>query len=533
MTQTIKIMISSTRQDLDEYRKVASEVIKQLASEKKERVQLIEVSMEEKSQSGERETALAVSKGWVNESNWVVLVVGWWYGTISTEAEAEGQAITEFEYRYAMKLKESDPDRKIFVFVTGNEGSPEEYAKSTEEKNLLFWIGKGTVENREKLNKFRSFVTGPHTTFFNDIHVFREKLRLTLQEAIDTLPNPIPSEFFLKLILDLQVPINKCILRVNRLETYKQIHDQLHKMRQFVIRPLREGILSQWEEQGLLSRELERRLNGRLVKASELQGQIKVIMKGLGTKSPSLTEQLKVIVDTKLLDEEDAEPKLEDFSHKLEDFSGLIQAAFTEANDLMDRMADLLDKFHGELLKDINERKNSQLLTDEQIKQLDPELNRIETERKQFIETLTIHDNWQKIHNGFELVDAFKETKYFDMRLRQFCLIQKVTVSNEINAESQRLTNENPDHSDLNVIEQLKVYWNKLGLSISIEDYEAVREDYETMRKEFDDYFYKVDERTLKEVEKAGESAEKFKQLLEALRAKEYGMQPSSKVGFV
>ena len=76
-----KIMISSTRADLAQYREEASKVIKQVAAEKEKRVQLVEMSMEKEVQSGEGEFPVAVSKRWIEESDWVVVIVGWNYGT--------------------------------------------------------------------------------------------------------------------------------------------------------------------------------------------------------------------------------------------------------------------------------------------------------------------------------------------------------------------------------------------------------------------------------------------------------------------
>jgi len=520
MTQTIKIMISSTRQDLAQYREVASEVIKQLADEKKERAQLIEVSMEDKSQSGERETALAVSMRWVDESNWVVLIVGWWYGTISPESEAKGQSITEFEYRHAMELKKSQPERKVFVFLTGNEGTPEEYRVSSDEKfDLKNWLGK--EQDRNKLTEFRGDLTKNHATFFNNINVFRKELRSALLEVIDTLPKPIPLGPFLGLILDLQAPIQQCISKVNQLRVYKTIHDHLHEMRQKVIRPIREGILPRWEEQEILSRELERRLNRRVTEGGVQQGRIKEMMDNLGVESPSLFVQLKIVVDSNLLGEEEVEePDIEDFRNKLEEFSISVQTAFTEANTLMHHQADLLNTFNEDLLKKINDRETIPHITPEQNERLIPELNTIAAEKKRFLDVLNTHDNWQKLHDGLETVDGFKETNFFQTRLRQFCKTQTVTFTNEIKAEIQRLKNEDPDNPIQGCIEKLKGYWDEINKSILIETYEA-------MRKEFDDIFYFVDKRTFEEVKKAGDCAEEFKKLLETLRAQEQEKQSS------
>src|SRR5262249_1379645 len=122
VVKKVKIMISSTRADLAQYREEASKIIKRVAAEKETRVQLVEVSMEKETQSGDREFAVAVSKRWVEESDWVVLILGWNYGTISDEVGADGLSVTEWEYRHTLALidKERNKEKKLFVFIAGD-----------------------------------------------------------------------------------------------------------------------------------------------------------------------------------------------------------------------------------------------------------------------------------------------------------------------------------------------------------------------------------------------------------------------------
>lgn len=64
MVQKIKIMISSTQKDLYQYREKTAEVIDELNKENED-VWLKPVWMEEEPQSGKGETAVEVSKRWV------------------------------------------------------------------------------------------------------------------------------------------------------------------------------------------------------------------------------------------------------------------------------------------------------------------------------------------------------------------------------------------------------------------------------------------------------------------------------------
>src|SRR5215831_13424431 len=118
----IKIMISSTRADLMQYRREASRVIKRVAEDFEKEAQFVEISMEREVQTGDRELAVAVSKRWVEESDWILLIVGWNYGTVSTEAAALGLSVTEWEFRHAVDLR-----KKTFAFVAGEPQTENEY----------------------------------------------------------------------------------------------------------------------------------------------------------------------------------------------------------------------------------------------------------------------------------------------------------------------------------------------------------------------------------------------------------------------
>ena len=106
-------MISSTRDDLQEYRDHASKIIKRIADEKSSLIHIDDISMEKENQTGQQENAVTVSKRWVGKSDWIVLIVGFHYGSVDDDPSSEGISVTEWEYRHAISLK----DKKIFVFM--------------------------------------------------------------------------------------------------------------------------------------------------------------------------------------------------------------------------------------------------------------------------------------------------------------------------------------------------------------------------------------------------------------------------------
>ena len=184
LVNQIRIMVSSTRADLAQYREEASKIIKRVAAEREKQVQLVEVAIEKETQSGDREFAVAVSKRLVEASDWVVVIVGWSYGTISDEMGADGLSVTEWEYRYAFGL-----GKKLFVFVAGSRGTANEYRFSAEEReDLKDWIFKQTKEQTDKLDKFRQELCRRVVDMFVNLDMFRERLEKTLKDAIDDLP---------------------------------------------------------------------------------------------------------------------------------------------------------------------------------------------------------------------------------------------------------------------------------------------------------------------------------------------------------
>ncbi len=516
MPESLKIMISSTRDDLTEYREAAMEFIVRLADDNKDRMQIEAVGMERKVQSGDSEQAIAISKVWVEKSDWMILIVGWWYGTVSDEPEAKGMSVTEFEYRRFMELKEQDSNRKVFVFVTGNEDTPEEYrVGQTDHKDLSKWMGKGSPEQRQIIEEFRNDISKPFITFFKNLEDFKEKLDKQLRASIEAQPLPIPRGALADLIVDLQNPIEDCISKVLLLGLYKSIHDALHDIRQEVIRRLREEIMPKWESEHNLSRELERQLGYRAQDLGKFQGQIKESMKSLGEDNIDLVRQLNLIVDLKLLGEdESAPPKFGDFSNRLSDFASNVQAAFTNANSHMQRQVTLLDDFHGKLIQRIDQRRIAHHLTNDQDNKLDHELRVIEAQKTRFLDVLDTHDHWQDQHDRLEVIDDFKGGDSFDRKLRQFCSNQTPILFEMIDKQI-RLINSDETESDL------KKFATRLR-----EDLEDLKKDmsldnYEQMRKDFDKTFYEIDKRTKAEVEEAQSCVKALQVLLKELGHKQ------------
>jgi hypothetical protein len=494
MVQMIKIMISSTRLDLVDYRRVTGEVIRQLNDEK-DFVKLNTTSMEKNPQSGEGETAIAVSKRWVEESNWVILIVGFNYGTIPSEAEAEGLSITEWEYRHASEI-----GKKIFVFVVGDPNSLDEYKQSAEEKvNLMKYEIEALDEARQKLTAFKNKLRSRHLNFFHNLSDFREKLTRTLRESIDALPPSIPEGALAELILALQDPIKQGISDVKLLVGYKTIHDLLHEIRNKVIKPLRE-VRPKWENDRNLTPELVLQLSSKVQRCCVLQETIRNTLKEISSVKTSFLKDIEAVVSMSLLKENNI-PTFDTFFMDVDDFASNVQFAFTDANDLMQEQVRLLDKFLDNLHPKIKQAISKSHLTPEESESLNSKLQQIEQNKERFFAVLNGHNKWQKLHDELEEIDSFKDSKSFETKLKRFCNNRANTLLEITDEETQRVRNsrETDDIAAVKGLERLRTSWPALNSTVPLES-PKILENYEGMRNEFDAVFYHVDKHTLAEV---------------------------------
>ncbi len=521
MAQSIKVMISSTRADLMQYREVASDVIKEVAEEREETVQLIEVSMEKETQSGDREFAVAVSKKWVEKADWVVLIVGWNYGTISTEDGADGLSVTAWEYQHAIEKK-----KKVFVFIAGDPGTTNEYSKSSEEKhNLKDDFFSQTEDQRKKLEAFRKELSSSHAELFSNLSIFRARLKKTLIKNIDDFDIP-PEGCLAQLIVAVSPEIRNCTRKVKLIAHCKQIHDHLHEMRQHVIIPLREEVLVQWQEEGELSRSREkvmwrlgtwalRQMDGIIAKRRLIDENEHRVLRETVDRVLILLEFLKF--------EEDI--CMEEFAERLDEFGEAVQDAFSEADRSMATVENDLREGYL-LLLDVLKKERQRCPLDSLDKgRLGEELVKIKGNREQIQNVLTNHHQWQASHDKLYGLEAFRETKAFGKKFKYFCdswLPTKLVplVKNEmetaaaddlkndsmmdqpcVSGERGGVVSETEECPDVcsNFTERLQLLHDWLG---SLKNDDGM-ERFDEIHKPFDLSFFCVDKRTLKKVRHA------------------------------
>lgn len=239
---TRRVFVSSTTKDLQQYRDVAVEVINAVStSTGGNRFTLKPVSMDIKTQDGERATALEASQTWVrNECDWVVLIVAWNYGYVP---DGEVRSVTESEYRAAIA-----ENKKVFVFIPGEKGDNEKAYRvcDRESVDLKDWLSND--QHRPALDAFKAELRKSRLDLFRNLDDFRDRLAETLRQSVT-------EEVFQGIAttidqLDLQPQLRDCLDEVLQLARLKRLHDTLHQIRQFGIRTWREQLVTSWPDDG-------------------------------------------------------------------------------------------------------------------------------------------------------------------------------------------------------------------------------------------------------------------------------------------
>jgi Domain of unknown function (DUF4062) len=511
------IMISSTRKDLGPYCDRASQVIQRVASQRTNRIALREISMEEMPQTGAREFAVEISKQWVDESDWVILIVGYNYGTISDEEGADGLSVTEWEYRHAFKM-----EKKIFVFL------PEQanYAPAnSDEPNLMRWGLDQSEDQRKKLSAFRTLVATPHSAFFRNIDDFAGQLEKTLHWAIDGLPPPIDRDGNLaQLLLTVSPEITERNRQVKRLADCKRIHDLLHELRIQAILTIRNIVFVEWKDNpGALSQQIERRLNSAWQKAVRLLTIVEECAGGLDDSKDELKRLLEYLIDGRTLwDPEMPDVCFGTFADSFDDFSASLQEAFESANAAMQDDANVLGDLHHILVDRIEAARNRNVLNDADEAVLREQMQLLSARHERLQHVLRAHDQWQRIHDKLNRIARQRGTQLFEKDLQRFARAEADTLRRLVEAEldaldaglqgvggqnallsvegPSRTGTSSPDYKK-NLQEELE----RLGPCLQALKFEPTMEHFDVMQAPFDQAFYFIDKLTYAEVERARE----------------------------
>jgi len=481
-------MISSTRADLMQFREEASRVIRKVAGDCEKRVQLVEKSMEKEVQSGDRELAVAVSKRWVEEADWVVLIVGWNYGTISSDPVAAGMSVTEWEFRHAVHL-----GKRTFAFVVGEPKSANEYRVSDEEcEDLKDWKDKQDEEHRGKLKAFKESLASAHLEYFKNLGHFAERLEKTLREATDPIGPGTP---LADLLMAVGPSIQQCIDEVKVIASCKRVHDHLHELRQNVIRPILESALVQWRRDGQLGVPVATLIANKVGFAEGLARDIAREKQNLGGKCGNLLPALvRVIEMTPKIDFQTQLPELEDFAKTVGRYSAAVQTAFTLSDAAMHRDSHALDDLHVSFVTHVGTARQRRRLSPVEDAKLKEGLERVEKNKMHLIEVLDAHHGWQDQHDKVEMLNKFRRSEDFGDQLVNF-------LDNESPQLGSMVENATAELAQGDADAMLSRTLALLGRSLAAIAQTRALPEFDALRKTFDDAFYQIDKRTLEAVQ--------------------------------
>lgn len=497
--ETRRIFISSTTKDLQQYRDVAEEVINAVStSTGGNRFTLKPVSMDIKTQDGERATALEASQNWVrNECDWVVLIVAWNYGYVP---DGETCSVTESEYRAAIA-----ENKKVFVFIPGEKGDNGKAYRvcDRESVDLKDWIDNNP--RRPELDTFKAELRKSRLDLFRNLDDFRERLSETLRQAVTEVVfqgiAPTIDQ------LGLLPPLRDVLDEVLRLARLKRLHDTLHQIRQFGIRTWREQLLASWPDDG----------------EPPFEAQIKYLKGAPGIVK--LVERISNVVAELPDGVKKGLPKLNrvvafsppavpecgklDFTDATDAFATRVQSVFTDCDGQMRESALRLADFYGKLAETTGQALAKTKIAEKQAAVVRSELERGLQVHARLQQVLLNHTRWQLVHDNFEEIDlkviaaAHADNGSGAGRQRAFLRASEDFIDtggkpvDELLTALPAVVKSAPEARAANcetLAKKLKEHLDDLVREPDTEHYDA-------MRKHFDDLFFQVDLETLAVVE--------------------------------
>lgn len=396
----ICIMVSSTRADLDAYREAAAQVIESLRRAFERDLQLLDVSMERQLQTGLPEGPAAVSRRWVEEADWVVLIVGWHYGSLSSESGTEGLGFTEIEYRRAREL-----GKRVFMFLADDPADPA----------LARWKDSDAARAR-LIERFRHELAERFfLATFADRKEFEDRLANTLHEALQRERDRRLQERFGQLgeLIEAVGPgIRDFAATVKLIGACKRVHDCLHGQLQRGVRPIRETVLADWQRSGELGPAMGKELRIALRMIDRGNGALGAELRALLELLPERGGELERSINEVLRDHElwqalvDAPRELGVFRQQIEDFAEELREAFRLANQYITREHRALDDLYATLMAGIEAAQRRRPLGDDERETLRLRLAEIDAMRHRLAAALQCHNRWQEAHDAIELLLA-------------------------------------------------------------------------------------------------------------------------------
>lgn len=517
-TQTLParvVFLSSTTKDLAQYREVAGDVIAALDSEYEKRFRLVKSDMFKEVSTGERTTAADTSEIWVKAADWVVLIVGFWYGYVP---EDKGCSVTEHEFRTAIAQ-----NKAVFVFMAGTKDQrPNNYKtiEDVEREDLKDHLT--PVEHQKLFDAFLVSVSDKSIpTLFKNIDHFREQLKRTLEQRIDheleAQNKPAPAGPDVTVIIaqqGLRDSVLATIESVKQLANLKVIHDRLHKCRQFGIRRWREEVLVYWPlgrpPPTEASSVFFQQMIEVMIYITEARGAFQLLTVVWVERLRRVSLVITHFGDGRYNLVEDREK----FAELIDNFAKRQQAAFSDTNDTMRRCATELKTRHDQMISRGKVVLRLPTLKTDEVAELGKEMAESLKLHDSLQTAMSHHDDWQTAHDRLQIIDdeldAVLESDYPERALAITLApaVDDLPFITTLAVGAPKLWTLDPMPVRITGnVNQLVRNCELLGEGRTIDEYRA-------MRKAFDDLFFEVDTVTLAVVQHSRKRADDFESRL-------------------
>lgn len=496
---TCKVFVSSTTRDLAKYREAALDVIGKVNETFGRYFALLPATMDSQTPDGEDDPPVEVSRSWVRDCDWVVLIVAWYYGKVPAQL---GLSITEFEYEEALKH-----GKKCFVFLAGELTDPRSYQywpldRTAEGGHSLsdFQRDSEYREQEAALLRFKARIRETrHFKLFTNIEDFRVKLNETLsRKVLATVSERLGPQL---VALGLKPKLNDCIADVKVLAQLKRLHDRLHQIRQFGVRRWRESLLAHWpDDQRPPDRALVAYLR-EIPNISRLIGMISGLAADLPADLRLHLRPIRQVAEHEFPDVEECSKA--DFAASTDDFASRVQQAFTGCNTLMERRAWRLEQSYRSLID------SAVRVVPDRRHLLWSELERSKPNYERLKLVLENHYAWQRVHDEMETIDDNVDSEAPDgdgraLQRRALALgrieelVRTRAVSELLRGAEQILENDVDRLTEWpHLIRKVRRHSDALA------DEMDMVEHYLALRTNFDDLFFQIDRETLHAVESA------------------------------
>jgi hypothetical protein len=521
--ERIKCLISSTSRDLEPYRRAAQVLIEQVNREFSDSVHLETVSMESALQSGKGETIHQLSEGWANQVDWVLLIVGFYYGEVRAETGADLLSLTECEYNVCSRHR-----KRCFVFLAGEPGTPKGYKSLThEEGDLKDWLvvpDLQTDEQRAKIKAFRARLRASAHTPFSSFADFHTELGSTLRRAVAdgmtaarSRPKVEPGTPLAELIVKVTPAIRDLTRNILRVTHCKRIHDCLHDVRQEIVRRLRDELIPRWQRAITLDIALHGSISARAVELSRCQGTLEALMPALpASEHDDLRRQLgMVLAMSSIWDPERGPFDLDAFTENVGRLAIAVEGAFTQADAAMGAEGRTIKDRHERLYRDIETTRRGKRLSRADNKRLDQHMEAMDALTSRLCAALDNHNRWQSHHNALELLEGFRGLPaLFKPRLENFAGARLGGMAELLRVRMASCGGEQAPAAAAGDVATLEFDLQEAlaRLSSTPDD-----DSYVAARRAFDKMFYRVDKETLDEVTAINTRAQEIEQLVDQL----------------